>query len=73
MPNWRPTFDPEGEHHGVAIAGSVASKLGAAAFREDVQPLVSTDIDHDPATALETVHRELISRLPGKPWKGLGG
>ena len=45
---------------------NLAAKLGTAAFREDIRPLVSADVTHDPAAA-ELVHDELISKLPGEP------
>lgn len=64
------------EHDGLAVSraefeANLAAKLGTAAFREDVRPLVSADITYDPAAAAELVHDELISKLPGEPWKGL--
>jgi len=50
---------------------NLMAKLNTAAFREDVQSLISADITYDPEIAAELVHSELISRLPGHPWKGL--
>jgi len=49
---------------------NLAAKLRTAAFREDVWPLVSADTTYDPTAAAELVRDELISKLPGKPWKG---
>ena len=50
---------------------NLAAKLNTATFREDVQSLISADITYDPEIAAELVHSELISELPGDPWKGL--
>ncbi len=51
---------------------NLATKLKNVAFLEDIQPLISPDISYDPVTAAELVHSELVSRLPGEPWKGAG-
>jgi predicted nucleotidyltransferase component of viral defense system len=50
---------------------NLVAKLATVAFREDVRPLVAADVDYDPAEAAELVFTELVSRLPGDPWKGL--
>jgi len=70
-------FDHYMDHDGLSVSraqceANLAAKLDSVAFREDVQLLVSSDAPYDPATAWEFVHAELISRLPGEPWKGAG-
>jgi hypothetical protein len=53
---------------------NLAEKLADPAFRSDVAPLLTsaagTKLDFDVAHAAEVVHRFLIARLPGEPWKG---
>ena len=40
------------------------------AFLEDIRPLLATGITYDAHTAAHLVRDELISRLPGAPWRG---
>ncbi len=40
-------------------------------FLRDVLPLLASGITYNPHGALELVQHNLISRLPGDPWKGL--
>jgi hypothetical protein len=54
---------------------NLAEKLADPVFHADVAPLLARhamagSIKFDVATAAETVHRLIISRLPGEPWKG---
>ncbi|MBD3220127.1 nucleotidyl transferase AbiEii/AbiGii toxin family protein [bacterium] len=49
---------------------NLADKLASDAFRQDMRPLVAAGLAYDPAEAAEIVLRELVSRLPGEPWKG---
>jgi predicted nucleotidyltransferase component of viral defense system len=63
------------EQEGLAVSraefeANLAAKLTTTEFREDTGPLVSASVAYDPAVAAELVHSELVSRLPGKPWKG---
>jgi predicted nucleotidyltransferase component of viral defense system len=51
---------------------SMATKLTAPSFLEDISPLLRTGLDHDAAEAWELVSAALISRLPGEAWKGEG-
>jgi hypothetical protein len=56
---------------------NLAEKLADPAFHADVGPLLAShalagSIKFDVAKAAETVHRLIISRLPGEPWKGRG-
>jgi hypothetical protein len=37
---------------------------------EDTRPLLASSIRWDPREALDLVGRELVSHLPGEPWKG---
>jgi len=39
-------------------------------FLEDTRPLLASIITWDPGEALDFVGRELVSHLPGEPWKG---
>jgi len=64
------------DHGGLTVSRAefevnLAAKLATAAFREDVRPLVAADVNYDPPEAAELVLTELISKLPGEPWKGL--
>lgn len=64
------------DHGGLTVSraefeANLAAKLATAAFREDVRPLVSADVAYDPEKAADLVLTELVSRLPGDPWKGL--
>jgi hypothetical protein len=40
-------------------------------FLEDIKPLIPTDINYDPVIAADMVLGELITKLPGEPWKGI--
>jgi hypothetical protein len=56
---------------------NLAEKLADPAFHADVAPLLTRhamagSAEFDVAKAAETVHRLIISRLPGEPWKGRG-
>ncbi len=66
------------EHDGKAVSraqfeANLAEKLKSAVFLDDVQPLISTGVSYDPVAAAELVGNELVSRLPGEPWRGVGG
>lgn len=66
------------EHDGLKVSraqyeANLAAKLRSSAFLEDLRPLISTDTSYDPLVAAEVVGRELVSRLPGEPWKGAVG
>ena len=66
------------DHDGLTVSraqyeANLAAKLGSSAFLEDIRPLISTDTSYDPLVAAEIVGNELVSRLPGEPWKGAGG
>jgi len=66
------------EHDGQAVSraqfeANLAEKLTSGVFLDDVQPLISTGLSYDPLAAAELVGSELVSRLPGEPWRGAGG
>ena len=66
------------EHEELAVSraqfeANLAEKLKSDIFLDDIPPLISTGVPYDPVAAAELVGRELISRLPGEPWKGAGG
>jgi len=49
---------------------NLAAKLESDVFLEDIKPLIPADIEYDPVVAADVVQGELISQLPGDPWKG---
>ena len=49
---------------------NLAAKLGSDVFLEDIIPLIPADMKYEPMAAAEVVQDELISKLPGEPWKG---
>jgi predicted nucleotidyltransferase component of viral defense system len=49
---------------------NLALKMQDAAFLEDVRPLLPSDAGYDPLQAETLIRKELVSRLPGDPWKG---
>lgn len=50
---------------------NLAAKMGNAAFREDVIPLLREGVSYDADAAHRLVLGRLISRLEGESWKGL--
>jgi len=48
---------------------NLAQKSGRRDFRKDMDPLLRRDVSWDVDEALEVVLAELISNLPGEPWK----
>jgi predicted nucleotidyltransferase component of viral defense system len=44
-------------------------KLDDAAFREDILPLLREGVDYDFDSAARFMLDEVVSRLPGSPWK----
>lgn len=46
------------------------NKMGDRTFLGDLPPLLRTGVQYSPEAAWERVHRELVSRLPGAPWRG---
>lgn len=51
---------------------SMTTKLTDRTFLEDVPQLLRTGLDHDPTEAWRLVSDALVSKLPGKPWRGEG-
>jgi len=63
------------EHDGATISraefeANLAAKLESNVFLDDIGPLIPADLDYDPTLAADIVREELISKLPGEPWKG---
>jgi len=63
------------EHDGTALsraefAANLAEKMNSIRFTEDVNPLIPADINYNPVAAAEIVQKKLISKLPGRQWKG---
>lgn len=46
-------------------------KMNDSAFIDDMKPLLVIGSNFDPLSAYDTIHKALISRLPGHPWKGI--
>jgi hypothetical protein len=44
-------------------------KLDDAAFREDILPLLCEGVDYDFDSAAKFMLEEVVSKLPGSPWK----
>ncbi|MCB9471662.1 MAG: hypothetical protein H6677_25520 [Candidatus Obscuribacterales bacterium] len=44
-------------------------KMDDAAFREDILPLLREGVDYDFDSAARFVLDEVVSKLPGNPWK----
>ena len=49
---------------------NMAAKIVDASFLTDVRALLRTGVEHDPAEAWARVHKMIVTRLPGDPWKG---
>jgi predicted nucleotidyltransferase component of viral defense system len=49
---------------------NLAAKASDAVFREDVTPLLSSEVAWDIDAALRVVSEGLVAKLPGEPWKG---
>jgi predicted nucleotidyltransferase component of viral defense system len=65
------------EHGGTTVSraefeANLAGKANDHSFAEDVRPLLAHGTPWDSAKALGTVTSKLVSRIPGKPWKGEG-
>lgn len=65
------------EHEGAAVSRAVYEKnlhekLRSDAFLEDIQLLVAGGAQYDPVAAAAVVQTELVARLSGEPWRGVG-
>lgn len=49
---------------------NMADKMADATFLGDVPALLRTGLDYDPDAAWARVHEDIITKLPGEPWKG---
>jgi predicted nucleotidyltransferase component of viral defense system len=63
------------EHDGTQISRAememnLHEKLADPAFVSDIEPLIAPDVQRSLAEAATYVQRELVTRLPGDPWKG---
>jgi len=52
---------------------NLAAKMSDDVFLGDLRPLVRTGVAYQPEVAFELVHRMLVARLAGEPWKGGSG
>ena len=50
--------------------GNLADKMQDEAFVEDLRPLLPADVAYEPDSAASLVRNEIISKIPGAPWKG---
>ena len=62
-------------HDGATVSraefeADLSAKLASDAFLEDIRLLVPADVEYDPVTAAQIVKDELITKLPGKTWRG---
>jgi predicted nucleotidyltransferase component of viral defense system len=69
-------FEQYLEHGGTPVSRAefemnLMGKMKDPAFIRDVEPLLPTGMNYDIAQAGEMIHRRLINRLRGDPWKGL--
>ncbi len=48
---------------------NLLKKLSDAAFRDDILPLLRDELDYDFDKAAQYMLDEIVSKLPGKPWK----
>jgi predicted nucleotidyltransferase component of viral defense system len=63
----------ETEDHTISRArfeANLHAKRDDAAFLNDVGPLLTQDTDYDAKAAFSIVLDQLVSRLPGDPWRG---
>jgi len=65
------------EHDGATVSraefeANLSAKLESDKFFEDLNPLIPADLKYEPMVAADVVQGELISRLPGDPWRGGG-
>lgn len=49
---------------------NLADKMQDEAFLEDLRPLLLADLAYEPDPAASLVRNEIISKIPGAPWKG---
>lgn len=64
------------KHGGLSVSraqyeANMAQKLASADFRNDIMPLLRDESGYDIDEAYKLVHKRLIARIPGEPWKGL--
>jgi len=63
------------DHEGHAISRAqfeqnLHGKYSDLAFMDDITPLLSAEVQYDPADAMQLVRAMLIDHLPGAPWRG---
>jgi len=49
---------------------NLTEKETDSAFQGDTRPLLAAGVDYNAKAAIAMVREVLISRLPGKPWRG---
>ena len=63
------------EHEGARVSRAememnLHEKLSDRTFVTDIEPLLAPGIEWNYKAAIEYLRRELVSRIPGEPWKG---
>jgi len=52
---------------------NLAEKMLNDDFKNDLTPLLATEIEYSQKAAFDLISKEIIQKLPGEPWKGDGG
>lgn len=63
------------QHEGRTISRAefernLCEKESNSAFLDDIRPLLASEISYDAKEAVVLVRENLVSRLPGEPWRG---
>ncbi len=53
------------------MEANLAAKMRDAAFVGDVKPLLRPGFSYDGNAAWRDVHQRIVSKLPGRPWRGM--
>ncbi len=57
-------------HSRALFESNLAEKLESNVFTQDISPLLAPDVKWNIFEAAEIIQKELVSLLPGEPWKG---
>lgn len=49
---------------------NLSEKSDDMAFLEDIDPLLVNDVSFDAKKAMKKIHKVLVAKIPGEPWKG---
>jgi hypothetical protein len=53
------------------MEANLAAKMRDAAFVSDVKALLRPGLSYDGNVAWREVHQCIVSKLPGRPWRGM--